>query len=57
MEDSTTLILHMVTASKDFSCNQMKMEVISKYQLFFIIMLSLLATIMSLTPYKPKLLH
>jgi hypothetical protein len=35
----------------------MKMEVISKYQLFFIIMLSLLATIMSLTPYKPKLLH
>jgi hypothetical protein len=57
MEDTTTLILHMVTASKDFSWNQMKMEVISKYQLFFIIMLSLLATIMSLTPYKPKLLH
>jgi hypothetical protein len=57
MDDKTTLILHMVTASKDFSWNQMKMGVISKYQLFFIIMLSLLATIMSLTPYKPKLLH
>jgi hypothetical protein len=26
MEDATTLILHMVTASKDFSWNQMKMD-------------------------------
>jgi hypothetical protein len=26
MEDATTLILHMVTASKDFSWNRMKMD-------------------------------